>query len=124
MWDVVVEASHNSDPDPANLDRYATGDALALMRQTLRSANDDDVTVVGEPVLDPEVTDISPQKAPDTVTILDCVDDSGWTEEESGAQSESPDPGEDQPRKVDATVRHDGLTWQVSQLRIWEQGTC
>ncbi|GAA3745120.1 hypothetical protein HDA32_005150 [Spinactinospora alkalitolerans] len=124
MWDVVIEASHNGEADPSDLDRYASGDALALMRQTLQGAGDDGVTVVGEPALDPHVTEVSPASDPDTVVILDCVDDSRWVEQGQSSPTESEAPDEDRPRKVDATVSHDGLAWRVSQLRIWEQGTC
>ena len=32
MWEVVVEASHEGELDPPDLERYATGDALASCR--------------------------------------------------------------------------------------------
>ncbi|WP_239648829.1 hypothetical protein [Nocardiopsis chromatogenes] len=117
MWNVVVEASHSGDPDPEELADHASGDALELMRQTLQGASDDGVTVVGEPLLSPEVTESSERE----VTILDCVDDSEWVEQGEASSSAEAEPG---PRKVDATVSNDGLVWRVSELRIWEQGSC
>ncbi|MFC7326855.1 hypothetical protein [Marinactinospora rubrisoli] len=110
MWDIVVAASHEGDADPDGLDRHATGDALILMRHALEGAADAEVT--GEPVLNPrtELTE------PDQVEITDCVDDSTWN---IGGGA-----GGAGQRRVDAAVTHDGLVWRVSELRIWEPGTC
>lgn len=115
MWDVVVEASHAGDPDPAELQEYASGQALELMRQTLEGAAEEQAEVEGEPVLNPEVVD----STADTVTILDCADGSDWVESDSESEV-----GEGGRREIDATVTHDGLSWRVSELRIWEPGTC
>ncbi|GAB3726811.1 hypothetical protein GCM10027590_32430 [Nocardiopsis nanhaiensis] len=121
MWSVVVEASHEGDADPPELETYASGDALALMRQTLDGTAGDQVDVEGEPVLDPEVVEASPEHAPETVTLLDCADGSEWVENGTDSDEEDREVG---PRQIDATVNHDGLSWRVSDLRIWEPGTC
>ncbi len=117
MWNVVIDASHAGEADPDELGDYASGDALALMQQTLQGASDDGVTVVGEPVMDPEITDMPD---PETVTILDCMDDSQWVEP-GGETSTEEVTG---PRKIDATATYDGLTWRISEMRIWEKGSC
>lgn len=122
MWDVVVEASHAGDPDPEALEQFASGDALALMRQTLQGAAEDEADVEGEPFLDPEVVEASPEEEPDTVVLLDCADGSQWMEEASEDADESATPSG--KREIDATVINDGLSWRVSELRIWEPGTC
>jgi len=117
MWEVVVEASHEGEPDPPELELHATGDALALMRQTLSGAAEDDASVQGEPVLSPEVIEASSE----TVVLQDCMDSTGWVE-----HTEDDDVG-DSPsglREVDATVTFDGLSWMVAELRIWESGSC
>lgn len=122
MWDVVVEASHAGESNPSELELYASNEALALMRQTLEGAAEDEADVRGEPVLHPEVVEVSPEDAPDTVTLLDCLDGSEWVEQD-GAESEEGEASSGN-RQVDATVSSDGLSWRVSELRIWEPGTC
>lgn len=122
MWGVVVEASHEGEADPPDLEVYASGDALALMRQTLEGAVEDQAEVTGEPVLDPEVVGVSPEADPNSVTILDCADGSDWMEEAETGTEDAEDPSGS--RQIDATVNHDGLSWRVSELRIWEPGTC
>lgn len=119
MWDVVVEASHEGEPDPDDLENYASGDALALMRHGLDSAEDDG-GFDGEPDLNPEVVEREPQANPETVELIDCADGAEWTGGES-SPSDEPSTG---TRQIDATVTDDGLAWRVSELRIWEQGSC
>ena len=119
MWNVVVEASHEGERDPNELGNYASGDALALMRQTLETAADEPDGFQGEPVLNPEVVELDPAEEPETAELLDCVEGDEWTGID--ASPESADPG---TRQVDATVEDDGLAWRVSELRIWEPGSC
>lgn len=123
MWEVVVEASHEGEPDPPELGDYASGDALALMRHMLEGAAEDEAAVEGEPVLDPEVVDVSPEDDPDTAVLLDCADGSEWIEHVEGASDENEDSSTGH-REIDATVSSDGLSWRVSELRIWEPGSC
>lgn len=117
MWSVVVEASHEGDADPPELETYASGDALALMRHALEGAVADEATVEGEPELDPEAIDVSSAE----VTLRDCMDSTNWIEHTSGQQDDSPSEG---LRQVDATVAYDGLSWKVDRIRIWEPETC
>lgn len=116
MWDVVVEASHEGDPDPADLENYASGEALALMRQTLEGVAEDGAQAQGEPALSPEVLETAPEGEPTSAEVLDCMDGTEWVEDEETEESGH--------RQVDATVETDGLSWRVSELRIWEQGSC
>ncbi|RCV49279.1 hypothetical protein [Marinitenerispora sediminis] len=112
MWETVVAASHEGETDPAELERHATGGALVLMREALQGAAEAEVS--GEPVLSPEAVVAEPGRA----EITDCLDDSTWT---IGTGSAAGGAGQ---RRVDADVTHDGLVWRVSELRIWEPGTC
>lgn len=113
MWDTVVAASHEGGEVPAELEDHAVGGALALMTAALDGARTAGAEVTGEPVLDPAVT----VEGPDRATVDDCLDDSGWN---LGVGSSS---GQG-PRLVEATLIHDGLAWRVSDLRIWEAGSC
>lgn len=113
MWDAVVAASHEGGQAPAELEEHAVGGALALMTAALEGARASGAEVTGEPVLDPTVA----VGGPDHATVDDCLDDSSWN---LGVGS-SPGAG---PRRVEATLIHDGLAWRVSDLRIWEPGSC
>ena len=109
MWDAAVAAPHGDEAARRALDDRAVGAAREIMRIALDGAAG---TVEGEPVLAPTVTVENPGLA----VVADCVDDSAWRT--GGA------PGAKAPRKVDATLIHDGLAWRVSELRIWEAGSC
>lgn len=111
MWDAVVAASHGDEDASRALDDHAVGAAREIMRTALDEAAAAG-TAEGEPVLAPTVTVENPELA----VVADCVDDSAWR---TGGAT-----GTAGPRKVDATLIHDGLAWRVSELRIWEAGSC
>jgi hypothetical protein len=113
MWDTVVAASHEGGEVPAELEDHAVGGAFALMSAALEGARTAGAEVAGEPVLNPSVA----VEGPALATVDDCLDDSGWN---LGVGSSS---GQG-PRLVEATLIHDGLAWRVSDLRIWEAGSC
>ncbi|MFD6097460.1 hypothetical protein ACFVWN_16895 [Nocardiopsis flavescens] len=111
MWDAVTAASHGDEDASRALDDHAVGGARELMRTALDQAAAGGAAQ-GEPVIDPVLTVESRERA----VVADCVDDSAWRT--GGA------PGAAGSRKVDATLIHDGLAWRVSELRIWEAGSC
>ncbi|WP_017587170.1 hypothetical protein [Nocardiopsis ganjiahuensis] len=111
MWDAVVAASHGDEDASRTLDDHAVGGARELMRTALEEAAPGGAAD-GEPVLDPTVSVESPELA----VVDDCVDDSAWRVGGAGETAG--------PRRVDATLIHDGLAWRVSELRIWEAGSC
>jgi len=123
MWDVVVEQSRTTKPDYSELERYAEGDALALAEHGLGEESEEGVVSRGEPVFSPEV--IEHDGGAEEVELRDCVDSSGWQREdaETGELIDEP-PEEPIERRIDATVSNDGLAWRVSDLRIWEVGSC
>ncbi|KOX13360.1 hypothetical protein [Nocardiopsis sp. NRRL B-16309] len=112
MWEAVVTASHEGTGASAELERHAVDGALVLMTQALEDARRTGSDVSGEPALDPEVLIESTDRA----QVTDCLDDSSWRLSAQAASAE--------PRRVDAVLVHDGLAWRVSDLRIWEPGTC
>ncbi|MEU0242338.1 hypothetical protein ABZ234_32060 [Nocardiopsis sp. NPDC006198] len=113
MWDTVVAASHEGGEVPPELQDYAVGGAYALMSAALEGAGASSGQVTGEPVLAP----VAEVEGPDSATVEDCLDDSAW----NLGMGSSPGQG---PRLVEATLIHDGLAWRVSDLRIWEAGSC
>jgi hypothetical protein len=121
MWDVIVEESHDPNPDYSELEQYAQGDALALLQHGLDAESDEGVISRGEPVFDPEVASTEDNR----VEIEDCMDSTTWLREdiETGELSE-PSPESPLLSRVEAAATFDGLSWKVSELRIWELGTC
>lgn len=111
MWDAVVAASHGDEEASRALDDHAVGSARELMRTALTEAAAGGETE-GEPVLDPAIDVEGPERA----VVDDCVDDSAWGTGGTGGTAGA--------RRVDATLIHDGLAWRVSELRIWEAGSC
>ncbi|MDT0303613.1 hypothetical protein [Streptomonospora wellingtoniae] len=112
MWQEAAAASRKGGGATGELDRYATGAALLLLSEALAGADGHQVT--GAPELAPEA-EIT---GADSARVTDCLDDSAWN---LGAGPASPGSG---PRRVEAGLVHDGLAWRVSELRIWEPGTC
>lgn len=120
LWDVVVEQSRTTDPDYSALERYAEGEALELAEHGLGAESEEGVVARGEPSFAPEAS-----AQGDVVEIEDCVDSTAWLREdaESGELLEDV-PEEPITRRLEATVSSDGLAWRVSDLRIWEAGSC
>lgn len=113
MWDTVVAASHEGGEVPPELRDYAVSGAYALMSAALEGSGSSGAQVTGEPVLAP----VAEVEGPDTATVDDCLDDSSWNLGMGSASGQG-------PRLVEATLIHDGLAWRVSDLRIWEAGSC
>ncbi|MEV6820982.1 hypothetical protein AB0M72_19730 [Nocardiopsis dassonvillei] len=121
MWNVLVEEARNEEPDYSGLELYASGDALALVEHGLIAEADEGVVARGSPEFSPEVV-----SAEDTyVEIEDCMDSTSWLRENADS-GELMEPSPESPllRRVDAGVSFDGLAWKVSNLRIWEIGSC
>ena len=121
MWSVLVEESVQEDPDYSELEIYASGDALELVRHGLVAEEDEGVVARGEPTFSPEVIASDESR----VEIEDCLDSTEWLREdaETGDLVE-PSPEAPVLRRVDATVVNDQLSWTVHELRIWDSGTC
>lgn len=121
MWNVLVEEARNKEPDYSALELYASGDALALVEHGLVAEADEGVVARGSPEFSPEV--ISTE---DTyVEVEDCMDSTSWLRENADS-GELVEPSPESPllRRVEAGVAFDGLAWKVSDLQIWEIGSC
>ncbi|EYR65239.1 hypothetical protein N866_00200 [Actinotalea ferrariae CF5-4] len=77
-WDAKVQAfSDPSAPEAPSLTQFAVDTALADVRASVQSLKSSGITVVGEPLLAPEVSDVVLGDT-STATITDCVDVSDW----------------------------------------------
>ncbi|MEV3854954.1 hypothetical protein AB0J38_11580 [Streptomyces sp. NPDC050095] len=118
MWSDFTQASATSDPRSSVLDDHATGDAVALMRYGLEQAKKDEVVSKGAPRLDPRVVSVKG----DRVVVRDCVDMTNWLLYKLNGGLKNDVPGSH--RQADATVRHSGGAWKVTDLYIAEAGSC
>lgn len=73
---VTILADPALEPGTA-LETYAVDTALTDVYSTVLSFRSDRIVMVGEPVLDPQVTDVVPGTE-GTATIADCVDVANW----------------------------------------------
>ncbi|MEE2038937.1 hypothetical protein Q8791_17095 [Nocardiopsis sp. CT-R113] len=112
MWNVVVEGSHEGAVGHPDLELYASGQALELTTAMLRG-----VVATGQPVMSPEVVDVTDGAS---VSVEDCIDDSAWTVQEQTADTT----GESGQRVVTATVVAHGGRWLVDDLWLEDYGSC
>ncbi|MEV2279433.1 hypothetical protein AB0I72_28035 [Nocardiopsis sp. NPDC049922] len=113
MWAVVVEGSHEGAVGHPGLDGYASGQALEFTSAMLRG-----VVATGEPSMDPEVVDRDLTGSAATVSVEDCIDDSGWHIVDTATD------GPSGSRLVTATVVSTDGQWLVDDLWMEGYGSC
>lgn len=121
MWDDYVAASRTADYTAKQLERHASGDALALLVNGLRLNHRNGTVVIGAPSFAPKITRLTDARA----TISDCADGTNSRTVRKDTGEPANDFGGGSGRhKVDATLTKNGVTWRVTRLRIWETGSC
>jgi hypothetical protein len=115
MWDAYIEASHDGDTDPEDLDRYAMGQAAEHIRENLAERVEAGEVATGEPSFAPEVAEVEEH----SVVLHDCMDATDWlrVDAESGEPVEEVS-GDPVHRPVHATAEYDALSWRISELLI------
>lgn len=122
MWSAFVEAGKISDPDAADLRKYASDDALTLIVGALYANREQKEVILGEVLLDPQVTEVRPPDAPTEATILDCVNDEKWLEHKLSGGLVDEVPGG--RHRTTATVKRVNGEWKVSAFTLERSGTC
>ncbi|MFY1632348.1 hypothetical protein ACN27F_03515 [Solwaraspora sp. WMMB335] len=122
MWDALVEAGKVSDPDAPDLREHAIDQALTLIVSALYINREQGEIILGELVLDPEVTALTPAEEPTRATVLDCVNDENWLEYKASGGLANDVPGG--RHRTTATVDRTAEGWRVSWLIVEEAGTC
>src|SRR5581483_3982245 len=74
MWKAYETVAHHPDPTQPELARYATGTALQTIISGIRSLEDQGLKGTGSVAHAPQVTRISPARAPTAIGVSDCMD--------------------------------------------------
>ncbi|MGH3157437.1 MAG: hypothetical protein ACRDNF_12780, partial [Streptosporangiaceae bacterium] len=78
MWHAFATSARTEDYQPGPLQPYAAGDALTVLTHALYANHQQNVILRGGPVLDPQVTQMTPAASPDSARLTDCASDKHW----------------------------------------------
>jgi hypothetical protein len=122
MWQAFVVSARTSDYQPGPLQPYAEGTALTLLTHALYVNHQQNVVIRGEPVLHPQVTQITPSSSPDSARLTDCANDTHWREySRSGGPVKGSPAGS---HRIYAWLRLFSGTWKVTYVVVEKAGTC
>ena len=122
MWRAYAVAARTADYQAGSLSRYAAGDALMVLTRALLNDHQQGVVLRGAPVLDPQVTAMTPLADPDSSSVTDCADDSKWLQYSTSGQPASGAPAG--RHRIYAQLQLFGPVWKVTGLVVEAAGTC
>jgi hypothetical protein len=122
MMRAFAEAGHTANPDNPDLPKYATGAALALLRNGLTSMRNKGLLSKGETIYNPKVESLTPAAAPRTARIRDCMDTRNEVAYKANGQPYQDTPGGFRLVIADAE-RIDGI-WKITGMGVHEVGSC
>ncbi len=122
MMRAFDKAGLTSNPDDPDLPRYATGAALTLLQNGLRSMRDKGLLAKGETINHPKVESLTPPNAPRTARIRDCMDTRNDVAYKANGEPYHDTPGGFRLVIADAE-RIDG-TWKITGMGVHEVGSC
>ncbi|MGW3952884.1 hypothetical protein ACWEKM_18605 [Streptomyces sp. NPDC004752] len=118
MWHDLTVASRTSDAASPLLDDHARGGAFELLKYGLQKSKEEGLVSKGAPKVHPEVVSPGASK----VVLADCVDDTDWLLYKRNGELKDDVPGGH--IKTDATVQRAQGTWKVTDLYMYEAGSC
>ncbi len=122
MWSDLVMAARTSDYQSPLLAQHTTGAALTLFVQGLATDQLHDIVTRGTPVIDPNVTSLTPTGDPTHAEVVDCFNDGNWVEyTTSGARAKNAPGGR---RRTTAELVKSRQIWKVTQITVGKVGTC
>jgi hypothetical protein len=122
MWQAFAASARTSDYQPGPLQPYAEGTALTLLTHALYVNHQQNVVIRGEPVLHPQVTQVTPSSSPDSARVTDCANDTHWREySRSGGTVKGSPAGS---HRIYAWLRVFNGTWKVTYVVVEKAGTC
>jgi len=118
MWNAMADAAQTSDHQSPALERYASGEALAKIIQSLYLDRQRGLVTKGRPVLHPTVASVTAAE----VRIEDCGDSTDWLKYTMSGQPQNDRPGGRQ--KISANVTLAGGEWRVTDFVVMGVGSC
>jgi hypothetical protein len=122
MWHDYTVAARTADYQASSLSQYAAGNALMVLTRSLLNDHQQGVVLRGAPVLNPQVTAMTPAADPDSSSVSDCADDSDWLQYTSSGQPASGAPAG--RHRVYAQLQLFGPVWKVTSLVVEAAGSC
>jgi hypothetical protein len=122
MWTATAEAAETSNHQSPALARYATGEALTRITQSLLTDRQRGVVTKGRPILGPRVVSLTPPETPNVARVEDCGDSTGWLKYKTSGELVDDEPGG--RRRIEAVVRLADGGWKVSDFVVQGVGTC
>ncbi len=122
MWHAYAVAARTAGYQASSLSQYAAGDALMVLTRALLNDQQQGVVLRGAPVLDPQVTAMTPASGPDSSSVTDCADDSQWLQYTTTGQPASGAPAG--RHRIYAQLQLFGQVWKVTGLVVEAAGTC
>jgi hypothetical protein len=122
MWQAFAASARTADYQPGPLDQYAEGTALTLLTHALYVNHQQNVVIRGKPVLDPQVTQMTPASSPDSARLTDCANDAHWLEYSLSGKPVAGSPSGS--HRIYAWLRVFSGTWKVTYVVVEKAGTC
>lgn len=123
MWRAYAKAGLTANPDEPDLARYASGEALQILKTGLANYRSKGHVLKGEYVSNPQIAGASPSGNPTKVSIRDCLDDSDFLVYRTSGELINDKPGG--RRSALATVSDFGTGgWKVTTFGVQTVGTC
>lgn len=124
MWRELGVAVREASEEGTRIEDYASGEALATVRQDVRTMREAGTRANGRLGHEPKVTKVDPGASPPTATVTDCVDLKDWETTRDGEPLPLPS---EQPMRYRTTAlveQWDDGRWRVIQYTQHGEQTC
>ncbi|WP_394620152.1 hypothetical protein JNUCC0626_13905 [Lentzea sp. JNUCC 0626] len=125
MWREMAVAGETANPRSPELARYATGEALSLINNSLHEMERDGHISKGRPKGDPQVTNVDRNEGVvNVVRLRDCGDSTDWLKyRRDNGQLVDGEAGGRRSIIAEVVVQPDGA-WRVTRFAVRGLGTC
>lgn len=122
MWQAFASSARTENYQPGPLQPYAAGDALTVLTHALYANHRQNVILRGAPVLDPQVTQMTPPGRPDSARVIDCASDKHWLQYTPQGRPVAGAPAG--KHRIYAWLRLFDATWKATEVVVEKAGTC
>jgi hypothetical protein len=116
MWEAYQEAGLTADAGHPDLPRFATGDALEVLRAGLAAYREQGQVLKGDLITRPQVDGASPEASPTQVTIRDCLNTRNFLVYWRDGRLVDDEPGGDRDTRATVTVVEQ--VWKVASFGV------